>query len=113
MNKAKEIIELEKKWEEMDSKNLSDNIRSVMHHCDCVKYKDYCEKMMEITDSTSHTVEAWLNTSRADVKIPFLKLCKLVAHYDVDIYKILENYQCKSENQEERYKYLYGKIVEQ
>ena len=112
MNKAREIVELESKWDKMDSVSLVDNVRSIMHHGGCSKYNDYCQSMMDITDSSKHTVEAWMNNSRKNVKIPFLKVCKLLSHYDADIQKVLVDYKCDIEDHTEKYEYLYRKITE-
>lgn len=111
MIKAKEILELENKWQQMDSRSLIDNVRSILYCHNYVRYTDQYKVMMEITDSKKHTAEAWMNGGREDVKIPFLKLCKIVSYYGLDIDKVLIDYQCEMENQEERYKYIYNRII--
>ena len=40
---------------------------------------------MDISGAKKHTVYAWVNRSRENVKVPFLKLCEIAKALDVDV----------------------------
>ena len=43
------------------------------------------EKISEITGSKPDTVFAWFNRGRPNVKVPFLKLCKIADYLGSDV----------------------------
>lgn len=89
---AREYLELTDMWDKTDKKIIIDNLTKLL----CEKYPK-CQKinykkdiLARVTNSNIHTVYAWLNSSRANVKIPLLKLCMVATHLDVGIYKFFE-----------------------
>ena len=111
MNTAKKILDLEKQWQEIDKRHLNDNIRAALYSRGIVKYADHIGTLMEITGASRHSAQSWLNYSREDVKIPFIKFCKIVAWLDMDIEKMLKIYPCDSEIQEENFKYIFSEMT--
>lgn len=89
MNIAKEILELESTWNQMDSGELIENVRNALQDKGLTTYTDTIKELSVVTQSTKHTVEAWINSGRKNVKIPFLKLCMIAVNYDIDIYQLL------------------------
>jgi len=90
MNKAKEIIETESKWQRIDSVVLIDNLIEELNKLQFDTYKQRVQLLAELTGSTKYTVEAWINSGRRNIKVPFLKLCRIASELDLDIDKLLE-----------------------
>lgn len=91
---ASTILALNKLWEHTSKSTIVENVEKYL----CIKYpecklsyKVKMEKMKEISGSQKDTVYAWLNLSRENVKVPFLKLCKIANALDVDIKDMLKN----------------------
>ena len=87
---ATEILYLEKEWNEMDSMALTENVKALLHHQGYTTYKERLNILMEITGLTKFAVAAWMNHSRTNVKIPFLKVCQIADHFQMDLYMILK-----------------------
>lgn len=85
MNDAKNILELNKLWNEADSNTIADNVEDVLVSCGYDTFTCRMEKLVEITNSSKHAVYAWLNHGRTNVKIPFLKLCMIADELNTDI----------------------------
>lgn len=90
MNKAKMILDLNHRWNETDSNSISDNVEQLLEEKSCDTFASKLEKLVEITGSSEHAVYAWLNHGRKNVKIPFLKVCKIAMEYNVDVERFLE-----------------------
>lgn len=91
-NIASEVLKYHALWEQISKATIADNIEKYL----CVKYpqcnKSYKAKMevlVEISGSKKDSVYSWLNRSRENVKVPFLKLCNIAQALDVDIQDLL------------------------
>lgn len=89
MNLAKEIIKAADYWQQADKETLTNNILKLLHNNGYDTFTKKWKRLCEITDSGKQTVYAWLNGSRQNVKIPFLKLCMVASEYKVDLYDLL------------------------
>ncbi len=89
MENAKNILELNKLWNEADSNTIADNVEDVLVSCGYDTFAGRMEKLVAITNSSKHAVYAWLNHGRTNVKIPFLKLCMIADALNIDITKLL------------------------
>ena len=89
MSLARDYIELTELWENTDKDFMIDNIERIIGH-PTSKDIDYLAK---ITNVSNHTVLAWFNRSRSNVKIPLIKLCILADYFNVDVRRffILQN----------------------
>lgn len=91
-NMARNYIELTDLWESIPKSVIADNIEryfgySMMFrvHKDDTRIKE----LTSITGATSHTVSAWLNRSRENVKVPLYKLCKIADYLNIDVRQLL------------------------
>jgi hypothetical protein len=107
---AEEILRLEKQWNEMDSTALTENIKAILISRDYAAYKDRINILMEITGSSKFAVGAWFNTSRNNVKIPFLKVCQIADFFNIDLYRVLNEYEYDDDDSSEKYINLSDKI---
>ena len=89
MNDAKNILELNKLWDEADSNTIADNVEDLLISYGYNTFSDRMEKLVTITNSSKHAVYAWLNHGRTNVKIPFLKLCMIADALNTNIIKLL------------------------
>lgn len=89
MENAKNILELNKLWNDADSNTIADNVEDVLASCGYGTFASRMEKLVTITNSSKHAVYAWLNHGRTNVKIPFLKLCMIADALNTDITKLL------------------------
>lgn len=89
MDKGKDILILNALWVRTDSNTITDNVENLLISNGCKTFSERWNKLTEITSSTKHAVYAWLNRGRTNVKIPFLKLCKIAEKYDVEINTLL------------------------
>lgn len=90
---AAKILSLNKLWEQTSKSTIAENVEEYLYakFPECKKsYKVKMEKLQEISGSQKNTVYAWVNRSREDVKVPFLKLCKIAKALDVDIQDMLK-----------------------
>lgn len=89
---AAEYIALNEIWNNTSKETIVVNvikyITQVFPECDTSTAQQ--KRIAEITDSKIHTVYAWINLSREQVKIPLLKLCVIADTLNVDIMKLLE-----------------------
>lgn len=86
-NIATEILNINELWEATDKITIAENVEYFLCNkfTDCSTYNAKMEKLKEITGSRKDTIYAWINRSRGNVKVPFLKLCKIASELDVDI----------------------------
>ncbi len=89
LENAKNILELNKLWNETDSNTIADNVEDILISCGYDTFAGRMEKLVTITNSSKHAVYAWLNHGRTNVKIPFLKLCMIADALNTDIIKLL------------------------
>ena len=90
---AARILSANKQWEQTSKATIAENVEQYLYakFPECkTSYKVKMEKLQEISDSQKNTVYAWVNRSRVDVKVPFLKLCKIAKALDVDIEDMLK-----------------------
>ena len=87
---AENILDLNELWECTDKKTITNNIRQLLKNQGCQTFNEEWETLMEITGSSKYAVYAWLNCGRADVKIPFLKLCKIADEYNINVENLLK-----------------------
>lgn len=95
MNKniAADILHLNELWEQTNKQIIASNVEEYLYskYPECKKsYKLKMEKLQEISGSQKNTVYAWVNRSRENVKVPFLKLCKISDALGADIYDMLK-----------------------
>ena len=86
------VLELQDKWEHTDKNIIMDNVEyyigAIYPEC-TLKWSTKIHTVSELTDSKTDAVYAWFNRGRENVKIPFLKLCKLATSLNVDIENFL------------------------
>lgn len=89
---AAEYIALNEIWNNTSKETLISNVTKylVNKFPECDTSIAQQKKIAEITDSKIHTVYAWINLSREQVKIPLLKLCVIADAIDIDIMKLLK-----------------------
>ena len=90
---AARILSANKQWEQTSKATIAENVEQYLYakFPECkTSYKAKMEKLQEISGSQKNTVYAWVNRSREDVKVPFLKLCKIAKALDVDIEDMLK-----------------------
>lgn len=80
-------LSLEDERNNTDKWIISDNIVKYLQmvYPNCVSQTDIKVKLAEITKTNQHTVYAWINNSRTNVKIPLSKLHMLSEALGVDI----------------------------
>ena len=91
---AARILSANKQWEQTSKATIAENVEHYLY-AKFPKYKTSykikMEKLQEISGSQKNAVYAWVNRSREDVKVPFLKLCKIAKALDVDIEDMLKD----------------------
>lgn len=90
---AARILSANKQWEQTSKATIAENVEQYLYvkFPECkTSYKVKMEKLQEISGSQKNTVYAWVNRSREDVKVPFIKLCKIAKALDVDIEDMLK-----------------------
>lgn len=90
-NIAADILYLNELWKQTNKQIIASNVEEYLYskYPECRKsYKLKMEKLQEISGSQKNTVYAWVNRSREDVKVPFLKLCRIATALNVDIKKM-------------------------
>lgn len=93
---AKEYIELTEAWELANKADIVDNIdRIIGYPVRGRKDAMRINQIAEITGVTRHTVVAWLNRSRTDVKPTLISLCRIADYYQVDIYDLMHGKICQ------------------
>ena len=89
MSEMERILELQKKYAETDKSVIAANVKRMIqaHYPD----KNYSDVVSVLTETQKKdAVYAWFNLSRKDVKIPFLKLCMIVASMDTTMEEMLK-----------------------
>lgn len=89
---AAEVLALNELWDKTDKSVIADNVEKFLYakHPECqTSFKAKMERLMEYSGSQKQTVYAWVNRSRGNVKVPFLKLCMIANALDVDIKELL------------------------
>ena len=90
---AARILSANKQWEQTSKATIAENVEQYLYakFPECkTSYKVKMEKLQEISGSQKNTVYAWVNRSREDVKVPFLKLCRIAKALDMDIEDMLK-----------------------
>ena len=89
---AAEYIALNEIWNNTSKETIVVNVIKYITQSfpECDTSTAQQKRIAEITDSKIHTVYAWINLSREQVKIPLLKLCVIADTLNVDIMKLLE-----------------------
>lgn len=90
------ILKYNEQWEQTDKSVIADNVEKYIcrKYPACADMFDYrWKKLVEISGAKEQTVYAWLNRSRKDVKIPFLKLCQIAVALDSDIAELLKAHE--------------------
>ena len=97
MDEGKDIILLNELWSNTDSNIIADNVEELLKINGYNSRYSCIVELSEITKSNEHTVYAWLNRGRTNVKIPFLKLCLIAEVYGIEVSKLLTggNYHMK------------------
>ena len=93
MNLSEKIINEYDKWQNQSKSVIADNIEHYLFkkYPECKEtFNDKINQLTDITGDKKQTGYSWLNRSRADVKTPFIKLCRIAAALDVDISDMLE-----------------------
>lgn len=89
-NIERAIIALDKKRENTDKETIVVNLKRLIN--ERFPGEDYSKVVARLTDTPSmNTVYSWFNLSRENVKIPFLKLCKLLAELDASMEELFTN----------------------
>lgn len=86
---ADEYLELTSEWSAAKSDTISKNIE---RYCRKLypEYSEFAAKLSSITGSSKHTVYAWVNKSRGNVKVPLAKLCMIAKELNVDVREFLK-----------------------
>ena len=90
---AEEYLKLTELWENTNQEIISKNVKMILEDNipECKdSFNAIWNKLMEITNSNKHTVYAWMNKSRCNVKVPLLKLCKIAVMFDIDVLDLLK-----------------------
>ena len=90
MGSGKKVLELNEMWENADSNTIAENVKEFLAESGHDSFSARMKKLIEITGSSSHTVYAWMNRSRTNVKIPFLKLCMIAEALEKDVEEMLQ-----------------------
>jgi hypothetical protein len=90
INLTAKILELHNKWDSADSSVIAGNVENLLIANGLSKQNQRIAELQQVTNSTKHTVYAWFNQSRKDVKIPFLKLCMIAEKYNTNIETLLK-----------------------
>lgn len=87
-NIANKVLTLNEKWEHTDKTTIAENVEKHLYskfpECSA-NWSVKVEKISEITGSKPDTVFAWFNRGRPNVKVPFLKLCKIADYLGSDV----------------------------
>ena len=115
---AKEYIELTHLWENTDKGIVIDNLERLIGYVwQGNKNSLVVEKLMLMAEASNHTVRAWTNRSRLNVKIPLLKLCQIAEHLGVDVFELFKTIKVdrrwdSNKNINERQRGLFNQIDE-
>ena len=99
---AGEIIKYYDKWERLEKNDLVFWLKKYVSDAypECKNLLEHgtsrgsstalIQRIMEMTGSKKDSVFSWLNMGRADVKIPFIKLCKLADALNIELDEFLK-----------------------
>lgn len=90
---ANEYLKLTKLWESAKKETILENVKKILEekYPECQKsFNAILNKLIDITNSNKHTVYAWMNRSRNNVKVPLLKLCMIADALNVDVMEFLK-----------------------
>ena len=89
--RADDVLMLEERWKNTNKDTIVDNMEKylIRFNPECKKYNTKIKTLMEISGEKEQTVYAWINRSRKEVKIPFLKLCKIASALNIGVEDIL------------------------
>lgn len=91
---ARIFMDITELWENTPKSIMVDNIERLLGYSATFRgHKDNTrlKKLESITDSSTHTVNAWMNRSRENVKIPLLKLCKIADYLGIEVEELLSS----------------------
>ena len=89
MNTAQKILQLHNAYEKIDSAVLSIKILEYLKEKGFEGYAERTEFLQSITGLSKQTIFAWFNKGR-NVKIPFVKLCKIALALNMEVEEILK-----------------------
>lgn len=85
----KAILDLEKKYAETDKQVIAANVKRLIQNQ--FPDRNFSDVVSELTKTPKkNTIYSWFNMSRDDAKIPFLKLCMIVASMDTTMEEMLK-----------------------
>lgn len=89
---AEEYLQLTELWNTAQKETIINNIVRYLgkKYPECEMFQEQCAKLAELTQSNRHTVYAWLNRSRDNVKIPLIKLCIVAEALNTDVIDFLK-----------------------
>ena len=89
---AKVYLSLTKQWEETSPEVIASNTEKQLtkQYPECKVRSIMYDKLSDMTKSSRHTIYAWLNNSRENIKIPLVKLCMIAVALHTDIEEFLK-----------------------
>lgn len=91
---AQIFMDITELWDNTPKSVMVDNIERFLGYSTTFRgHKDNTrlKELEEITESSRHTVNAWMNRSRENVKIPLLKLCKISEYLGITVEELLNS----------------------
>lgn len=91
---ARIFMDITELWDNTPKGIMIDNIERFLGYSTTFRgHKDSTRlrQLEDITDSSTHTVNAWMNRSRENVKIPLLKLCKIAEYLGIAVEELLSS----------------------
>lgn len=86
MEKSMEYIRLTDAWNKAEKGVIIDNLERIVGYPVRGNKGDYrINQLVKITGVSKHTVIAWMNRSRSNVKPPLYHLCMIAEYYSLDI----------------------------
>lgn len=84
---AEEYLLLTEEWKAAAKETIVDNLMKILceHFPNCQSFNDRQKLISELTYSNKHTVYAWTNLSRGNVKMPLLKLCLIAKELNEEV----------------------------
>lgn len=89
MNEGNDIFLLNKLWYNTNSNVIINNVEDLLSTDGYTTPSKRINRLIEITGATKDAVYAWLNRSRNNIKIPFIKLCMIAGEYNIKVSKLL------------------------
>lgn len=91
---AQIFMDITELWDNTPKSVMVDNIERFLGYSTTFRgHKDNTrlKELEEMTESSRHTVNAWMNRSRENVKIPLLKLCKISEYLGITVEELLNS----------------------